>query len=87
MLGKVYKMLTDFRLSITAEDTFQRSISISYSGRQGDTSAVVWMRDGQTLATSGEGYEIQETYNATDLITTTSIVFTGLNLSRSFEGQ
>ena len=74
--------------STAAGDTFQTSISVSYKGRQGDTSAVVWMRDGVTLATSGEGYEIVETFDtAADPVATTSLMFVGNYISRSFEGH
>ena len=46
------------------------------------------MRDGVTLATSGEGYEIVETFDtAEDLVATTSLMFLGNYLSRSFEGH
>ena len=44
-----------------------------------------WRKDGETLATSGEGYEIQASYTP-DLMATTSLVFTDSYLSRSFEG-
>jgi hypothetical protein len=68
------------------DDAFQSSISVGYSGREGDTSVVEWRKDGETLATSGEGYEIQASYSTADLEATTSLVFTDSYLSRSFEG-
>ena len=45
-----------------------------------------WRKDEQTLATNGEGYEIQASYTPADLEATTSLVFTDSYLSRSFEG-
>jgi hypothetical protein len=72
--------------SFTGDD-FQSSISIDYSGREEDTSVVEWRKDGETLATSGEGYEIQASYSPAELVATTSLSFTDSYLSRSFEGM
>ena len=67
-------------------DNFNRSISVSYSGREEDTSEVIWRKDGETLGTSGTGYVIETDYPA-DLTATTSLDFTGQFLSRSFGGN
>ena len=47
---------------------------------------MTWRKDGETLGSSGTGYEIVTDYPA-DLTATTSLDFTGQFLSRSFGGN
>ena len=75
-------------LSVRSGDNFNRTISLQFTGRAGDTSTVTWLRDGDLLQPSptAAGYMITTGYSG-NTEGSTSLVFTEDFLSRSLEGR
>ena len=67
-------------------DKFNRTISLKFTGRSGDTSTVMWKKDGEPLlSTSNDDLTIMTEYSG-NMVATTSLTFTSDFPSRSFRG-